>query len=49
MGPVGETELAFGGGKVMDESDEADLAKFDAEQLVKLDGWTGSKEAARAR
>merc|ERR1719217_1954758 len=48
MGPVGETELAFGGGKVMDESDEADLAKFDAEQLVKLDGWTGSKEAARA-
>jgi len=49
MGPVGETELAFGGGKVMDEGDEADLAKFDAEQLVKLDGWTGSKEAARAR
>ena len=49
MGLVGETELAFGGGKVMDESDEADLAKFDAEQLVKLDGWTGSKEAARAR
>jgi len=49
VGIVGDSELAFGGGKVMQESDEAELAKFDAEQLVKLDGWTGSKEAMRAR
>ena len=49
VGVVGDSELAFGGGKVMEASDEAELAKFDADQLVKLDGWTGSKQAMRAR
>ncbi|CAL56253.1 Flavin amine oxidase [Ostreococcus tauri] len=50
VGVIGDTEFAFGGGKVMEVADEAELEKFDAEQLVKLDGWTGSKEkAARAR
>jgi 15-cis-phytoene desaturase len=49
IGVVGDSEFAFGGGTVMEDTDEADLAKFDAEQLVKLDGWTGSKEAASVR
>tara|TARA_B110000008_G_scaffold30029_1_gene26889 strand:- start:1113 stop:3032 length:1920 start_codon:yes stop_codon:yes gene_type:complete len=44
LGVVGESEFAFGGGKVMEDADEAELANFDAEQLTKLDGWTGSKE-----
>ncbi len=48
-GVIGDSELAFGGGKVMEAVDEAELEKFDAEQLVKLDGWTGSKQATRAR
>ena len=49
LGVVGESEFAFGGGKVMEDADEAELANFDAEQLTKLDGWTGSKEAASVR
>lgn len=49
LGVVGESEFAFGGGKVMEYADEAELANFDAEQLTKLDGWTGSKEAASVR
>ena len=49
LGVVGESEFAFGGGKVMEDADEAELANFDAEQLSKLDGWTGSKEAASVR
>ena len=48
-GVIGDSELAFGGGKVMEAVDEAELEKFDAEQLVKLDGWTGSKQATKAR
>jgi len=49
VGVIGDSELAFGGGKVMEAVDEAELEKFDAEQLVKLDGWTGSKQATEAR
>ena len=49
LGVVGESEFAFGGGKVMEDADEAELANFDAEQLTELDGWTGSKEAASVR
>ena len=49
LGVVGESEFAFGGGKVMEDADEAELANFNAEQLTKLDGWTGYKEAASVR
>ena len=49
LGVVGESEFAFGGGKVMEDADEAELANFDAEQVTKLAGWTGQKAAASVR
>jgi len=39
VGVIGDSEFAFGGGKVMEDSDAAELKVFDAEQLVELDGY----------
>jgi len=39
IGIIGNSEFAFGGGKVMEDADAAELKVFDAEQLVKLDGY----------
>ena len=39
VGVIGDSEFAFGGGKVMEDSDAVELKVFDAEQLVELDGY----------